>query len=175
MAQTVSIIIVSEARARLAAVIEDRNSPQKHVQRMRIVLLSADRLPVLEVARQRHQPPGGVALAIALCRARGGWPLAGQDAQARQSPCPVGDRAQGAGAAVLRAAPQCHALDQPRGRQGRRRQLADGSTHLGRASPSTSSPAYIQEIQRSRLRREGGGRRRLVHGAALPRRGAVHR
>ena len=52
MAQTVSIIIASEDRARLAAVIEDRNSAQKHVQRARIVLLSADRLPVLEVARQ---------------------------------------------------------------------------------------------------------------------------
>ena len=33
MAQTVSIIITSEDRARLAAVIEDRNSAQKHVQR----------------------------------------------------------------------------------------------------------------------------------------------
>lgn len=52
MAQTVSIIIASDDRARLAAVIEDRNSAQKHVQRTRIVLLSADRLPVLEVARQ---------------------------------------------------------------------------------------------------------------------------
>lgn len=53
MAQTVSIIsILPEDRARLAAVIGDRNSPQKHVQRARIVLLSADRLPVLDVARQ---------------------------------------------------------------------------------------------------------------------------
>jgi len=52
MAQTVSIIIASEDRVRLAAVIEDRNSAQKHVHRARIVLLSADRLPVLEVARQ---------------------------------------------------------------------------------------------------------------------------
>jgi transposase len=38
--------------ARLAAVIGDRNRPLKHVQRVRIVLLSADRLPVLEIARQ---------------------------------------------------------------------------------------------------------------------------
>ena len=30
----------------------DRNRPQKHVQRARIVLLSAERLPVAEVARQ---------------------------------------------------------------------------------------------------------------------------
>lgn len=53
MAQSVSIpTIPPEDRARLAAVIGGRNSPQKHVQRARIVLLSADRLPVLDVARQ---------------------------------------------------------------------------------------------------------------------------
>jgi len=52
MAQTVSIIIAPEDRPRLAAIIGDRNSPQKHVQRARIILLSAERLPVLEVARQ---------------------------------------------------------------------------------------------------------------------------
>jgi transposase len=52
MAQTVSIILFPEDRARLAAVIADRNSPQKHVQRARIILHSAERLPVLEVARR---------------------------------------------------------------------------------------------------------------------------
>lgn len=53
MAQTVSIpTIPPEDRARLAAVIGDRNSPQKHVQRARIVLLSSDKLSVLDVARQ---------------------------------------------------------------------------------------------------------------------------
>ena len=52
MAQTVSIIVSPEDRARLAAVIADRNSSQKYVQRARIVLHSAERLPVIEVARQ---------------------------------------------------------------------------------------------------------------------------
>jgi hypothetical protein len=51
MAQTVSVIIGAEDRERLAAVIGDRNRPQKHVQRARIVLL-AERLPVLTVAGQ---------------------------------------------------------------------------------------------------------------------------
>jgi hypothetical protein len=36
----------------LAAIVGDRNRPQKHVQRVRIVLLSAERLSVLAVARQ---------------------------------------------------------------------------------------------------------------------------
>ena len=52
MAQTVSIIVGVEDRARLAAILGDRNRPQKHAQRANIILLSAERLPVLEVARR---------------------------------------------------------------------------------------------------------------------------
>jgi transposase len=52
MAQTVSVIVGAEDRARLAAVVGDRNRLQKHVQRARIVLLSAERLPVLGVASE---------------------------------------------------------------------------------------------------------------------------
>jgi transposase len=49
MAQSVCVIVSAEDRARLAAVIGDRNRPQKHVLRARIVLLAADRLPVLRI------------------------------------------------------------------------------------------------------------------------------
>jgi hypothetical protein len=52
MAQTVCIVLGDEDRLRLAAIVGDRNRPHKHVQRARIVLLSANRLPVLVVARQ---------------------------------------------------------------------------------------------------------------------------
>jgi transposase len=52
MAQTVSVIVTAEERVRLAAIVGDRSRPLKHVQRARIVLHSADRLPVLEVARR---------------------------------------------------------------------------------------------------------------------------
>jgi transposase len=51
MGQTVCIILSPGDRARLAVIIGDRNRPQKHVQRARIVLLSGDRLPVQEVSR----------------------------------------------------------------------------------------------------------------------------
>src|SRR5512147_3130490 len=72
MAQTVSVIVGAENRARLAAVVGDRKRLQKHVQRARIVLLSAERLPVLAVALQgRDQPACGVALAAAVRRSRG--------------------------------------------------------------------------------------------------------
>jgi len=51
MAQTVSILLFPEDRARLAAVIGDRNRPQKHVQRAQIILHSAGKQPAAEIAR----------------------------------------------------------------------------------------------------------------------------
>ena len=51
MAQTLSVIVSPEDRARLASIIGDRSRPLKHIQRARIILYSANRLPVLEVAR----------------------------------------------------------------------------------------------------------------------------
>ncbi len=52
MAQTVNVIVSIEDRERLAAVIGDRNRRLKHVQRARIVLLSANRLPVATIASE---------------------------------------------------------------------------------------------------------------------------
>src|SRR5215468_285807 len=51
MAQELCVLVSDEDRAHLGAVIGDRNRPLKHVQRARIILLSAERLPVLQVAR----------------------------------------------------------------------------------------------------------------------------
>jgi transposase len=50
MAQVVSIIVSGEDRQRLAAILSDRRRPLKHVQRAHIILCSAERLNVLEVA-----------------------------------------------------------------------------------------------------------------------------
>src|SRR5262249_55404968 len=52
MAQEVCVTVSAEDRSRLAAIIEDRNRPLKHIQRAQIILFSADRLPVLQVARR---------------------------------------------------------------------------------------------------------------------------
>jgi transposase len=52
MAQELCVVVRDEDRARLQAIIVDRNRPQKHIQRARIVLFSADRLPVLRVANR---------------------------------------------------------------------------------------------------------------------------
>jgi Homeodomain-like domain len=51
-AQTVCVLPRAEDLERLLAVVADRNRPLKHVQRARIVLYSADRLPVRGVARR---------------------------------------------------------------------------------------------------------------------------
>ena len=52
MAQTVSLLLSTVDRAGLRGIIEDRSRPVKHVQRALIALLSADRLPVLEIAKR---------------------------------------------------------------------------------------------------------------------------
>lgn len=52
MAQTVCPLVSVVDRARLAAIVADRNRPQKHAARARIILASAERLPVLEVAHR---------------------------------------------------------------------------------------------------------------------------
>ena len=52
MAQEVCVIVSAADRVQLAAVVGDRSRPLKHVQRARIILHSADRLSVLEVARR---------------------------------------------------------------------------------------------------------------------------
>ena len=52
MAQTVCPLVSAEDRARLAAIVADRNRPHKHVARARIILHSAERLDVAVVARR---------------------------------------------------------------------------------------------------------------------------
>src|SRR6202049_3289768 len=52
MAQELCVIVSAEDRARWAAIIDDRNRPLKHIQRAQIVLFSAERLPVLQVAHR---------------------------------------------------------------------------------------------------------------------------
>ena len=52
MAQIVCPLVSAEDRARLEAIVADRNRAQKHVARARIILGSADRLSVAQVARR---------------------------------------------------------------------------------------------------------------------------
>jgi hypothetical protein len=51
MAQSVCVVVNAADRERLAAIVADRNRPRKHVERVRIVLASADRGSTQTVAR----------------------------------------------------------------------------------------------------------------------------
>ena len=52
MAQELNVIVGAEDCARLAAIVDNRSRPLKHVQRARIILSSAERLTAAEVARR---------------------------------------------------------------------------------------------------------------------------
>ena len=52
MARTVSLLLSAQHSADLQGVIEDRGRLVKHVQRAQIIRLSAERLPVLEIAKR---------------------------------------------------------------------------------------------------------------------------
>ncbi len=52
MARNICLVVGDGDRRRLASIAADRNRPQKHIQRARIVPLSAERLAAAEVARQ---------------------------------------------------------------------------------------------------------------------------
>ena len=52
MSQTVSLLLTSQSRHALQEVVADRRRPLAYILRARIVLLSDERLPVVEIARQ---------------------------------------------------------------------------------------------------------------------------
>ena len=52
MRKEIVVEVSADARARLEAVVADRNSPQKHAWRARIVLLTADGHGTVEILRQ---------------------------------------------------------------------------------------------------------------------------
>ncbi len=51
MRKGISIVVTAEDRVRLDAIVQDRNSPQKHVWRARIILLSADGMGTVAIMR----------------------------------------------------------------------------------------------------------------------------
>jgi transposase len=52
MAQQVCLVLNAAEREQLAAISADRNRPRKHIERAQIVLASADRPPVQQVAQR---------------------------------------------------------------------------------------------------------------------------
>ena len=132
MAQIVCPLVSAEDRARLEAIVADRNRAQKHVARARIILGSADRLSVAEVARRaRVGRP-------AVWRWQRRFAEAGvdgllRDATRKPGKAPLGDadRAPGGGADLRRAARRGDPLDRPGDGQDGRDLPALGAADLG--------------------------------------------
>ena len=89
MAQEVSVIVSDDDRVRLEAIVKERNHSHKHVQRAQIVLLSADRLAVAEVARRVGVSRPAVALAAPLRRGGCDRPVADKTRPPGTPPLPA--------------------------------------------------------------------------------------
>src|SRR6202049_775914 len=158
MAQTVSVIVTAAERARLATIVEDRSRPLKHVQRARIVLHSADRLPVLEVARRASVSRPAVWRWQRRYAEEGVHGLL-HDKTRPPGTAPVPMTTVAKVLALTSAEPPGETTHWTR--DGRRRGplVADNPAHLGGAPAATPPTANLQALQGPRLRREGRGHR----------------
>src|SRR5215813_7139001 len=111
MAQEVCVTVSAADRAHLAAIIDDRNRPLKHIQRAQIILFSADRLPVLQVAQRAGTSRPAVWRWQKRYAEAGGRAAARQNPAARQEAGADRDRRPGAGADPERAARRGDPLD----------------------------------------------------------------
>jgi len=189
MAEELCVIVFNEDRVRLVAVIADRNRPRKHVDRARIVLHSADRLAVAEVARR-----AGVSRP-AVWRWRRRFAEAGLEGLLRDktrrpgtAPLPRAIVARVLAATCAEppgASPHwcLDPLDRTGDGEGRGHQPGLGAAHLGGAAPPAAPPAELQALHRPGFCRQepapdlirGRGHRRPLPGSAGPRRGVVDR
>jgi transposase len=175
MTQELCVVVSDEDRVRLEAIIGDRTRPVKHVQRARIVLLSAERLPVLQVAgragvsrpavwrwQRRYAEAGVAGLLRDKTRAPGKQPVAIETVNkvlALTCGDPPGEMTHWTGRAMA----------------NRRPGAAHGRAYLARQPPAAASLAHLQALHRSGSRREGRRYRRSLHASAGPCRGALDR
>src|SRR5215218_4784474 len=88
MREGITVEVSAVDRARLKAIVADRNSPQKHVWRAEIVLLTADGYGTKEIMRRTGQGQDSrLALAGALHAGRGERPAAGRECQKPGAGC----------------------------------------------------------------------------------------
>jgi transposase len=169
-------VISAADRDCLEAVVADRNRPQKHVARARLVLLSAERLGVAAVAR------GAQISRPAVWRWQQRYAEAGVEGLLR-------DKTRKPGKASLDKAKvqQVVALTcaEPPGEAthwtGRMMAEAAGVSlravqRIWAALEAAAAPAaQLQALARPRLRRQARGDRRPLHGPAAARRGSLAR
>lgn len=125
MRSGISFTLSTSDRLRLAALVADRNTPQKHVRRARIVLLSADGLGThaIHACGGRFQDRG-LALAGPLRAGGRRWAPSGQDATSAHSAAGAGGGGARGDSDARRTTRRDHALD------GRRHEQGCGYQHL---------------------------------------------
>ena len=170
-------IYVSPAnRARLEAIIADRNSSSKAVWRAEIVLATADGLGTNAIMRrtgkskpcvwrwqERYVEEGVDGLLRDKTRPPGKKPLSA--AVKRKVLSQDGERDAAERDALERAVDGDGDGDQPHER----------AAHLGRSRPQAASGAPVQDLERPAVRGEGHRCRRALHEPAGPGAGAVRR
>ena len=138
-------------RERLEAVIGSGNSPQKHVWRARIVLLSADGIGTMAIQRQTGKGKPTIWRWQARFMAEGVDGLLHEATRPAGKPPlpPAIDRAGGRDDAG-RAAGRADALDRPGDGQGRRGQPSQRAADLGGARPQTAPGARPSSCRTTR-------------------------
>ena len=138
MAQIVCVLLDDATKSALSAIAGDRSRPLKHILRAHIVLLSAERLNVQDVAQQ-----AGVSRP-AVWRWRQRFAEEGVEGLLRDKTRPP--RGEGVGADLLGATRPGHALDRTCRRRAGRDLPALRATDLASASPATASDPYVQAL-----------------------------
>ena len=177
MRKGIEIDVTAADRARLAAIVADRNSPQKHVWRARIILATRGGRGTAEVMRR-----AGVSKPC-VWRWQERFMTDGVDGLLRDKTRPA--RIPPLPKAVIERVVTLHAgraaagrrdpLDGAGAGRGQRAQRQLGAADLAGARPAPPSGAQLQALDRSQLRRQGRGHRRAVRRSAGARRGAVDR
>ena len=121
--------VVPEDRRRLEAIVGDRNAPQKHVWRAKIILATADGCGTAEIMRRSGKAKPVVWRWQARFIAGRCRPDARQDAQTRQATARCGHRAAGGRFGALPAAGRSNPLDRPNAGEGGTRELAIGAAY----------------------------------------------
>jgi hypothetical protein len=145
-------------RRRLEAIVGDRNAPQKHVCRAKIILATADGCG----HGRDHAAIGKAKPVVWRWQARfmaGGRckPDARQDAQTRQATAPCNHRPAGGRFGAVAAAGRSNPLDRPNAGEGGRRELAIGAAHPWGSPTRPASHPDVQVVERPDVRGETQG------------------
>src|SRR5512133_977281 len=174
MRRDVTVEVSAADRARLEAVVADRNSPQKHVWRAKIILATADGLGTAEIMRRSGKSKPSVWRWQERFMTDG-VDSARQDAAVADPALAADDHRSRDRADGDRTAAPGHPLDGGGDGQGHRDQPLLGAAHLAGAQAAAPPGALLQALHRPAVRRQAARPRRALHRSAGACRGPLGR